>query len=142
MLCGQFFYPKYLNHSSDFDVKNQKIKKFLKKIAALHTLQKYIYSTKLVSSIMKYAEALSCANRVGGIVIKTKWNKFEVAYSFWDFALSIAKMPNDLCYYEIVSNKQCTYLDLDMKINNCLSIPVKLRADIWEMPRQCLKLLD
>ena len=44
------------------------------KIAALPTLQLNIYSTKLVFSPMKYAEALSSAKRIGGIVIKTKYN--------------------------------------------------------------------
>lgn len=50
--------------------------------------------------------------------------------------------PSDVCYYECVTDIQITYLDLDLKSSDCISMPPKLVDDKWEMARQCLKLLE
>ena len=91
---------------------------------------------------MRYAEALEKANESGGIVIKINKYDYQVARSMWSFAVSVAQQPSHLCYYEVVSNHQCTYLDLDLKFEDCCLIPKKLQLDIWQMPRQCMDLLD
>ena len=46
-----------------------------------------------------------------------------------------------MCYFEVVSSKQCTYLDLDLKAEDCIELPIGLQSDRTNMAKQCLELL-
>ena len=72
---------------------------------------------------MAYLKNVAKAREIGGIVIKSRYNRFDVCKSFWSFSLMIIRQPLDQCYYEIVSNRQCTYVDLDLKVEECASLP-------------------
>ena len=79
---------------------------------------------------MKMQECMEIANKSGGIVIKTSKYNWEVASSFWSFAVAVSRQRRyDVCYYEVVSNQQCTYVDLDLKRKNCSVLPPKLELD-------------
>ena len=67
-------------------------------------------------------------------VIKTSKYKYEVATSFWSFAINVSlpvplQRKEDVCYYEVISNQQCTYVDLDLKRKNCLKLTPKLESN-------------
>ena len=70
------------------------------------------------------------AEKTGGIVIKTSRYAFKVVSSFWSFAVEVAlQRRSDVCYYEIVSNPQCTYVDLDLKRKDWMFLPPKLELN-------------
>ena len=89
-----------------------------------------------------YAKARKAADAIDGIVFKTCKNKFEVCKGMQDLAIAVVMQPSDACYYECISNVQATYLDLDLKVKDCVCVPPKVEADKQEMPKQCLKLLE
>ena len=91
---------------------------------------------------MKYLENLEKAKEIGGIVIKTRYNRFDVCKSFWAFSLLIIRKPLDMCYYEVVSNRQCTYVDLDLKVEECTSHPAEIATNHWSMSLQFIELLS
>ena len=54
----------------------------------------------------------------------------------------MARKPADICYYEVVSDRQCTYFDLDLKMCDCKFLPPKLQHDNLALVRQFLALLE
>ena len=90
---------------------------------------------------MLIQEARELAKKINGVIYKTRFNCFAVATSLWSLAIKIARKPLDYCFYEIVSQKQCTYFDLDLKVCEGNAVPPKLLLDRFEMARQFLKLL-
>lgn len=75
---------------------------------------------------MKYLEAKEKAAQCGGIVFKTKFCVFAVAKSYEDLAHKIlieySKFrggPLDQCIYEVIPNRQTTYVDLDLPLPEC-----------------------
>lgn len=53
----------------------------------------------------------------------------------------MARRSSDICYYEVISQRQCTYFDLDLKIRDCSFIPPKLEKDKFSLVLQFLDLL-
>ena len=53
----------------------------------------------------------------------------------------VIRQPEDVCIYELVSNKQCTYLDVDLKVRDCLTMSPEIQEDRWVVARQVLELL-
>ena len=97
---------------------------------------------------MRYLEAKTEADKINGVVYKTRFNNFEVTKDFHSLALKVIQQylllrgsPEDVCMYEVISDKQCTYSDLDLKHTDCLSIPQKLRDNKCHMAAQFLELL-
>ena len=78
---------------------------------------------------MRYLEALAAAQKINGIVVKTRRNDFAPCKSLWSFAIAVCNHPQDASYYEVVSDKQCTYLDLDLKRKNCVDFPSEVKID-------------
>ena len=91
---------------------------------------------------MQYAKYLKAAREIGGIVYKKRFNVFAIASSLQSLAIDVEKQPPGICFYELVSDRQCTYLDLDLKTRDCQKIPAKLKTDNREMARQAIKLLE
>ena len=77
----------------------------------------------------KYDKCLIEAVQCNGIVYKTSKYDFAVARSFESFALKVLTQHSDVCFYEVVSHKQCTYLDLDLKTKDCVSLPSRVKED-------------
>ena len=90
---------------------------------------------------MKLAECVKIIEKHGGVIYKTRYNSFDVISSLWRLAIEIARKPPGICFYEVVSHKQCTYFDLDLKICDCAFIPHKLKKDNTSLVRQFLELL-
>ena len=63
----------------------------------------------------KYDQCLIEAVETNGIVYKTSRYDFEVAKSFWSFAVKVIMQQSDVCFYELISHKQGTCLDLDRR---------------------------
>ena len=91
---------------------------------------------------MKYSESLIQAQRIGGIVYKYSNYNFAVASSFWSFAIKVLMQRTEECMYEVISNKQTTYLDLDLKSKDYKYLPQNLKVNPRNMVKQCLKLLS
>ena len=89
-----------------------------------------------------YLEFLDKAKSIGGIVYKTKFNRFSICKSLWSLALLVIRQPRNICYYELVTNQQSTYLDLDLKVEQCKMLPPALIADRRNMAKQCIQLLE
>ena len=77
----------------------------------------------------KYDPCLIKAEQTNGIVYKTSKYDFAVAKSFWDFAVKVLIQQSNACYYELIIHKQCTYLDLDLKTKDCVSLPSRVKED-------------
>ena len=95
-----------------------------------------------------YKDAKDAADKIGGIVYKTNRYTFNVAKGYPDLALKVMIQyvsprgtPNDQCIYETVPNRQCSYADLDLKLENCLRMGEKLRSDRNNMVIQYIELL-
>ena len=91
---------------------------------------------------MVYYELLEKAKAIGGIVYKTRFNCFQICKSLWSLALLVIRQPRNICYYEIVTNQQTTYLDLDLKVEDCKMLPPGLIVDRRNMAKQCIQLLE
>ena len=78
---------------------------------------------------MPYLESLEIAQKIGGIVYKTSKYDFDVAKSFTSFAIKVMMQTSDQCMYEIISNQQTTYLDLDLKKKDCSVFPQKVLSN-------------
>ena len=78
---------------------------------------------------MPYLECLARAQKIDGIVYKTSKYDFDVAKSFMIFAVKVMTQTSDQCMYEVISHKQTTYLDLDLKKKDCKFIPQKLLSN-------------
>ena len=76
-----------------------------------------------------YSDFLEKAKAIGGIVFKTRFNRFDICKSLWNLALQVVRQPLDTCFYELVTHKQCTYLDLDLKVEECKLLPPGLLID-------------
>ena len=84
------------------------------------------------------------AKEIGGIVYKPNKYVFEVSKSFWSLAMKVAKECRDpkVCFYEIVSQEQCIYVDLDLKRKDCQCFPRDVQKYSIEMVREFLHLLQ
>ena len=89
-----------------------------------------------------YYECLKEAEQINGIVYKSSRQDFHVAKSLWSLACKVINQQSDVCFYEVVSNRQCTYVDLDLKTKDCMSLPHRVKQDPWNMVRQFLELLE
>ena len=90
---------------------------------------------------MKLAESLRRAQETGGIVYKFTNFDFAVTSSFLSFATLVVMEKFDECMYEVVSNQQTTYLDLDLKTKEYKFLPKRLIGNSRMMAEQCLALL-
>ena len=90
---------------------------------------------------MKLAESLRRAQLTGGIVYKFTNYDFAVTSSLLSFATLVVMEKIDECMYEVVSNQQTTYLDLDLKTKEYKFLPKKLIGNTRMMAEQCLELL-
>ena len=90
---------------------------------------------------IKYDLCLIKAEQINGIVYKTSKYYFPVAKSFWDFAVKVLTQHCNACYFELISHKQSTYLDLDLRTKDCVSLPSRLMEDPQIMIRRCVELL-
>ena len=92
---------------------------------------------------MKLAQFQIKANEIGGIVFKSSKYVFGIANSFWSFAVKVfmeCRNP-EVCFYEIISQEQCMYVDLDLKRKDCLCFPIDVTRYSKEMVREFLDLL-
>ena len=77
----------------------------------------------------KYDQCLIEAVQTSGIVYKTSKYDFAVAKSFGSFAQKVLAQQSNVCMYEVISHRQCTYLDLDLKTKDCVSVPSRVKED-------------
>ena len=86
-------------------------------------------SKELQFHLNMYYDFLKKAESLNSIVYKTRFNRFAICKSLWSLALKIVRQPIDICFYELVTRKQCTYFDLDLKVEECVALPKDVAND-------------
>ena len=89
-----------------------------------------------------YNDFLKRAKSLRSIVYKTRFNRFAICKSLWSLALKVIRQPIDVCFYELITSKQCTYFDLDLKVEEYVVVPKGVANDPWAMLHQFIELLS
>ena len=93
---------------------------------------------------MTLAQCQREAYEIKGIVYKPTNYIYKVAKSFMSFAVKVVMHCQNphVCFYEVISQEQCTYVDLDLKRAECLRFPKEVKKYSKQMVLQFLDLLE